>query len=156
MARQPPLKHCARYYVTDNGDVIRRINGVDEIVLLDAPQEVWDRLAIQGYVQLRTLGKSHDDILTGRGIPSRTLPSTPADVWLQAIAEVRGKQVAEERSAAAPGSLIKISEIAADARKWAADLTPLQQRRLRKNVDVQIAYARITGADTPFAQLLAS
>lgn len=151
----------ARYYVDEEaGAVVRRLGGEDERQTFTAVRDdVWQRLAMEGYIHQRIAGHSHDDIVAGKTFLDRVLPAAKnkePSLWVRAIANVKALDML--RSAKAGGDKpdkAQIAEMNDSALTWAKSLTTEQIKKLRSNRGVMVAHAELSGNTLPLEAMLA-
>lgn len=67
-----------RFYINDSREIVCRINKVDTVCDINsATDPVLIRLAQEGYIRLRHLNHTHDEIIAGKICIDRTLPAGP-------------------------------------------------------------------------------
>jgi hypothetical protein len=150
----------SRYYIDETGDVIRRLGGEDERQgFADVSDAVWTRLAQEGYIHFRILGRSHDEIMAGSAFFDRAPPSRGKEpgIWIKAIANVKALNVLRAAKVAGGDKPDKaqIAAINETALAWAKGLTADQVKELRADRNVMIAHAELSGSAASHDLLLA-
>jgi len=139
-----------RWYITGTGTLIGRITGVeDEVIEIDTK----DRLAIEGYVALRSRGASHADITSGKAFPDRSVPGggtarlTDEAKWREAIAYA----VAEQDTKTGFSGVSRDAKDAAiaEGRVYAGGLSKADVKDRAKLGSTMRWFAKLYGEDGP-------
>lgn len=144
-----------RWYIRDDNALIGRMTGIDDEVV---EIETADRLAVEGYIHLRSRGCSHADIISGAALPDRVLPNPKREMtdWQKAIAQVKAADLMRAKKAGG----VKIGQADRDdaarsAVVWTMSLTKEQTETLKKGALVKAAHADITGETGSLDEMLA-